>query len=363
MTPDTASLLLDWYALNRRVLPWRASPNQKPDPYKVWLSEIMLQQTVVATVIPYYENFLKTYPTIHDLAQAPLDDILRLWAGLGYYARARNLHACAKKIDSAGCFPTTIKDLMDLPGIGAYTSRAIAAIAFYQPVVPVDGNVERLTARLRGIEEPLPKSRPLLHRSAAMLNHSIIAQNNPSDFAQALFDLGATICTPRNPSCLVCPCRQTCQGYKLDIAKDLPGRLPKAKRPTRYGSVFRVRLDDGRTLLRTRAPGGLLGGTDELPGTPWRDTPWIETEAFSFAPFESKWRKIGTVRHPFTHFLLILNVYENTSKFYDAETMLKTDCSLRNLEKSILSSVMHKCVYLTARPASPVNNELREITK
>lgn len=356
MTPDTASLLLDWYDRNRRGLPWRALPNQKPDPYKVWLSEIMLQQTVVATVIPYYQRFLEAYPTVQDLARAPLEDILRLWAGLGYYARARNLHKCAQAISDAGVFPKTLEGLMALPGIGAYTARAIASIAFYQPVVPVDGNVERLTSRLMAIEDPLPQSRPLLHKRAATLNNAPAAQDRPSDFAQALFDLGATICTPRNPSCLICPCQKTCRAFRLDLAQTLPRRTPKAKRPTRYGCVFRVILSDGRLLLRTRPPHGLLGGTDELPGTPWRETLWKEEEALAFAPFKAEWKKIGEVRHIFTHFSLILHVYESRLKLYDLPDA-EHDYSPRSPEQSIFSSVMRKCIYLTGRPILFNSNE------
>nr|WP_240775355.1 hypothetical protein [Neokomagataea tanensis] len=202
-----ASELLRWYDTHRRTLPWRGSDAERPSPYAVWLSEIMLQQTTVQAVIPYFERFLTDYPTVQALASAPLEDVLQRWAGLGYYARARNLHACAQKIAARGSFPETVEELQALPGIGAYTARAVAAIAFGVPVIPVDGNVERVTARLFAVEDPIPGARPQLHRQAATLNHDPIAQKRPSDFAQALFDLGSSICTPRNPTCLPCPWR------------------------------------------------------------------------------------------------------------------------------------------------------------
>ncbi|UMM64072.1 A/G-specific adenine glycosylase [Aristophania vespae] len=346
MKPDTASLLLAWYDQNRRVLPWRALPGQTPDPYGVWLSEIMLQQTVVATVIPYYQRFLAAYPTVHDLAQAPLNEVLQLWAGLGYYARARNLHACAQKVSKIGFFPSDVNELLELPGIGAYTSRAIASIAFNQPFVPIDGNVERLIARLRGIEDPLPASRAFLHQEASKLNNSAIAQERPSDFAQALFDLGATICTPRNPSCLLCPCQTNCEAFKAGNAKDLPKRSPKPQRPTRYGVVFRVINPNGDILLRTRPPQGLLGGTDELPGTPWREKPWTEKEALEFAPITKNWQKLGEIKHIFTHFILILTVYEMTSNLYDIRDIKCFDSSFKPPKASALSSAMKKCIIL-----------------
>ncbi|MDF7673305.1 A/G-specific adenine glycosylase [Acetobacteraceae bacterium ESL0709] len=317
----------------------------------------MLQQTVVATVIPYYTRFLAAYPTLHDLAEAPLDEVLRLWAGLGYYARARNLHKCAQIVSAAGSFPETLPELMKLPGIGTYTASALSAIAFSRPVVPVDGNVERIIARLKAIDAPLPQSRLLLHQQASLLNHSPSAQERPSDFAQALFDLGATICTPRTPSCLLCPCQKSCKAFSLDIAGELPRRLVRPKKPVRYGTVFRVRLPDGQILLRTRPSQGLLGGTDELPGTPWRETPWESKEALAFAPLSTEWREVGNVRHIFSHFSLILKIYENTAKLYAKDVIAELDCSFRSPEQSALSSVMRKCVYLAERPISSNGKE------
>ncbi len=207
-------------------MPWRALPGQVADPYAVWLSEIMLQQTTVTTVMPYYERFLKCYPTVQVLAAAPQQEVLALWAGLGYYSRARNLHACAQKLAQLGGFPSDVEGLQALPGIGAYTARAIAAIAFGVPVVPVDGNVERITSRLHAIEEPLPAARRQLDRLATLLNDDPQAREAPSDFAQALFDLGAGLCTPRRPSCLMCPWRATCKAY----ATGAPQRFPVRRR-------------------------------------------------------------------------------------------------------------------------------------
>ncbi|EHH67751.1 A/G-specific adenine glycosylase [Gluconobacter morbifer] len=343
MTPD-ASALLRWYDTHRRILPWRSLPGQRPDPYAVWLSEIMLQQTTVKAVIDYYNRFLTHYPTVQGLANAPLEDVLHLWAGLGYYARARNLHACARRASELGGFPETVDALLTLPGIGAYTARAIAAIAFGQPVVPVDGNVERVTARLYAMEDPLPASRSRIAQQAAHLNADAEAQARPSDFAQALFDLGATICTPRAPSCLTCPWRTSCIGQSRGIAASLPVKAPKQARPVRYGAHFVLRDGKGNVLLRQRPPKGLLGGMDECPGTEWRSTRWAEEDALSHAPFLTQWQDRGTVTHVFTHFTLHLTVYEATLPAGHNAGINQSFGTFRPAERAALSGVMKKCL-------------------
>ncbi len=263
----------------------------------------MLQQTVVATVIPYYAKFLAAYPSISDLAAAPLDDILALWAGLGYYARARNLHACAQTVAAQGGFPRSVEGLLRLPGIGPYTAAAIAAIAFSEPVLPVDGNVERVAARLFAITTPLPASKPLIKAAAQTLAQNAAARHAPGDFVQALFDLGATICTPRNPACPSCPWSTACAAHAQGIAATLPVRAAKSARPSRHGTVF-VMLDQaGLVWLRRRPPAGLLGGMLELPGTPWAATPPPATP-----PLAADWQDAGEILHIFTHFSLTLRV-------------------------------------------------------
>ncbi|MFT9448680.1 A/G-specific adenine glycosylase [Gluconobacter japonicus] len=345
MTPD-ASDLLRWYDTHRRTLPWRSLPGERPDPYGVWLSEIMLQQTTVKAVIAYYERFLTHYPTVQDLAAAPQEDVLRLWAGLGYYARARNLHACAKRVAELGQFPDTVDELLKLPGIGAYTARAIAAIAFGRPVVPVDGNVERVTSRLFAIEDPLPASRPLLARQAALLNQAQDAQQRPSDFAQALFDLGATLCTPRNPSCLTCPWRPACQGHADGIAATLPRKAPKQAKPTRYGTHFVLQDASGHMLIRTRPEKGLLGGMDEFPGTDWLATPWDEKDALAMAPVLGPWTACGEVIHVFTHFTLRLMIYAAALPAGHNAGIDPSFGTFRSTKRAALPGVMKKCLAL-----------------
>ncbi|MFC3956635.1 A/G-specific adenine glycosylase [Gluconobacter wancherniae] len=347
VTPD-ASALLRWYDTHRRVLPWRSLPGQRPDPYAVWLSEIMLQQTTVRAVISYYERFLSHYPTVQDLAAAPLEDVLHLWAGLGYYARARNLHACARRVTEMGGFPQTLAELLTLPGIGAYTARAIAAIAFGVPVVPVDGNVERVTARLYSIEDPLPASRPLLAKHAARLNTDQEAQDRPSDFAQALFDLGATICTPRNPSCLTCPWQKKCMGLKNGVAANLPLKTPKQAKPVRYGVHFLLHDHNQNILLRTRPPKGLLGGMDEIPGTEWRSERWSPAEALAAAPALVNWVARGEIKHVFTHFTLYLMVYEATLPANHNAGIDPSFGAFRTTKRAALPGVMQKCLSLAA---------------
>jgi A/G-specific adenine glycosylase len=338
--PASADLLA-WYDRNRRAMPWRALPGETANPYRVWLSEIMLQQTTVTAVVPYFERFLTRFPTVIALAAAPENDVMAAWAGLGYYARARNLHACAKQVAAAGgTFPTSIEALRALPGIGPYTANAIAAIAFGQPVVPVDGNVERIAARLFAIDTPLPAAKPALANAAARLNDSAAARARPSDFAQALFDLGATICTPR-PACGICPWHAPCAARRAGTEADLPRRTAKPARPIRHGAHFWLQNAEGQVLLRRRPPTGLLGGMTELPGTAWRDTPFPQAEATIQAPMPAPWRRAGAIRHVFTHFELHLDVYAARVPAITAAGFL---CAVESLGAEALPSVMRKCV-------------------
>jgi A/G-specific adenine glycosylase len=338
-----AQPLLTWYDRHRRNLPWRARPGEAANPYRIWLSEIMLQQTTVSAAIPYYENFVMRFPTIAALAAAPLESVLAAWAGLGYYARARNLHACAQAVVAAGGFPQDLSGLRALPGIGPYTAAAIGAIAFGIPAVPVDGNVERVTARLFAIEVPLPAAKPAIQDAAAALGADPAAMARPSDFAQALFDLGATICTPANPACALCPWRDPCAGRRAGIAAELPRRAPKKLRPLRHGAHFWL-VDAGENvLLRRRPPHGLLGGMTELPGTVWRDVAWPAAEALGHAPMRADWRPAGQVQHGFTHFELHLELFAARVERIEAEGFLRPVTALAD---AALPSVMRKCVRM-----------------
>ena len=302
-----AERLLAWYDRHRRDLPWRAPPGARPDPYRVWLSEIMLQQTTVATVGGYFLRFLARWPTLSALARADLDEVLREWQGLGYYARARNLHKCARILaaDHDGRFPDGERGLRALPGIGAYTAAAIAAIAFDRRATVVDGNVERVVARLFAVEDPLPGAKPALYRLA----DGLTPDRRPGDYAQAMMDLGATVCTPRSPDCGRCPLAGDCAASREGIAERLPRRAAKAPRPTRYGTAFWAVRPDGAVLLRRRAESGLLGGMMEIPSTGWTEEPAASAEALDLAPVEADWRLLpGEVRHGFTHFRLELAV-------------------------------------------------------
>ena len=324
-------------------MPWRAEPGRTTDPYRVWLSEIMLQQTTVTAVIPYFERFVSRFPSVEALAAAPLDHVLSAWAGLGYYARARNLHACAQAVAALGAFPRDLDGLRALPGIGPYTAAAIGAIAFGIPVVPIDGNVERVAARLFAIDTPLPSAKPAIAQAAALIGSDPAAAARPSDFAQALFDLGATLCTPTSPACGVCPWTAHCVGRRAGIAADLPIKAPKRVRPIRYGVHFWLSDHAGQVLLRRRPPKGLLGGMTELPGTPWRDTPWTAAEAMAHAPAVADWRPAGQVRHGFTHFELILDLCVARADAITAEGLLRP---IAALEHEALPSVMWKCVRM-----------------
>ncbi len=335
-----ASHLLAWYDRHRRDLPWRARPGEAADPYRVWLSEIMLQQTTVAAVGPYYARFLERFPTVEALAAAPTEAVMAAWAGLGYYARARNLHACAKAVAALGSFPDSETGLRELPGIGPYTAAAVAAIAFGRPLVAVDGNVERVVARLFAIDTPLPAAKPEIAAAARTLVDADAAAR-ASDFLQALFDLGATICTPARPACALCPWRPPCRARAAGIAETLPRKAPKPVRPQRHGAHFWLEDAAGNVLLRRRPPRGLLGGMTELPGTAWRDAPWSEAEALAQAPALARWAAVGEVRHGFTHFELTIRLFAARLPRIEADGFLRP---VTDLAEEALPSVMMKCV-------------------
>ncbi len=300
--------LLAWYDRHRRILPWRAAPRETPDPYRVWLSEIMLQQTTVKTVAPYFLRFVQRWPDVRGLAAAPLQDVLRAWAGLGYYARARNLHGCAQAVVTAhaGEFPSEETALRALPGIGAYTAAAIAAIAFDRPTMPVDGNIERIVARLFALDEPLPAAKAKIRKLAEALT----PERRPGDFVQALMDLGASICTPRRPACALCPLSEGCEARRRGDPDIFPVKAAKRKGTLRRGAAFVALRADGMVLVRSRPPKGLLGGMTEVPTTEW-SAAFDARSALAAAPFAgAAWKKLtGTVTHVFTHFPLELVVY------------------------------------------------------
>src|SRR6185437_688961 len=277
MTITHATRLLAWYDRHRRTMPWRAPAGERTEPYRVWLSEIMLQQTTVVTVHDYFHRFVKRWPTVEALAAAPLDDVLSAWAGLGYYARARNLHAGAKAVVErhGGHFPEDEATLLALPGVGPYTAAAIRAIAFDHPASAVDGNVERVIARLLALQTPLPDVKPEIQLRAAEL----VPTKRAGDYAQAMMDLGATVCTPRKPSCVICPLMAGCEGRRQGIAEELPRRAPKTLKPTRRGVAFVLSNREGAVLLRKRPPRGLLGGMDEVPSSAWREGSLVVAEA------------------------------------------------------------------------------------
>lgn len=334
-------MLLDWYDRHRRTLPWRAAPGERAEPYHVWLSEIMLQQTTVATVGSYFRAFVERWPTIAALAAADREDVLRAWAGLGYYARARNLHACAQKIvaDHGGRFPETEQELRRLPGIGDYTAAAIAAIAFDRRAVVMDGNIERVVARLFAEDQPLPKAKPVLKR----LTGSITPNRRPGDFAQAMMDLGATVCTPRQPKCLACPLTGLCRGRQLGIAESLPVKTKKAPKPTRRGVAFWLTRADGAVLLRERPDKGLLGGMQEVPSSAWQTGAMPEpADVVDEMPVAADMTPLpGVVRHTFTHFHLELVVAAGRV----GEQKIGADCRwvpIERLGDEALPTVMHK---------------------
>ena len=340
--------LLEWYDRHARALPWRVPPEDsrsglRPDPYRIWLSEVMLQQTTVAAVKDYFHRFTMRWPTVADLAGAEDGDVMGEWAGLGYYARARNLLKCARAVvaDHGGVFPDTREGLLALPGIGPYTASAIAAIAFGRAETVVDGNVERVMARLHDIHTPLPGAKPELTAVAAALTPAA----RPGDYAQAVMDLGATICTPRNPACGICPWRNPCRARAQGTAADLPRKTPKKAQPVRRGIAYVARRADGAWLLERRPDRGLLGGMLGWPGSDWIEG--VPTEA---PPIKADWQALGAeARHTFTHFHLLLEVRIATVP-QDAHPEHGEFLDTAAFRPSDLPTVMRK-VFDLARPA------------
>jgi len=330
--------LLAWYDRHKRDLPWRGAPSA----YHIWLSEVMLQQTTVPAVAPYYAKFLKHYPDVRALAAAPTEDVMRDWAGLGYYSRARNLHACAKAVAaSGGNFPQTVEGLKALPGIGDYTAAAIAAIAFGKKASVVDGNVDRVVTRLFAIETPLPASKPEIRARAAEIYFDD-ANTRPGDLPQAFMDLGATICVPQNPKCVLCPVNTVCEARKLGLQNELPKRAAKQARPKRKGFVYWVTDDQGRVLLHRRPDKGLLGGMAGLPTSEWSDDP-AHLEDFEIETIEKE-----TVKHVFTHFELTLQIAR--AKIIGARIKRAPDgYYFDDPAKAGLPSVFAKVVKMTAK--------------
>ena len=304
--PIDAGAVLAWYDANARDLPWRVPPaarraGQQPDPYRVWLSEVMLQQTTIAAVKSYFARFTAAWPDVQALAAAPLDAVLREWAGLGYYARARNLHACARVVaeEHGGQFPASAAALAALPGIGAYTSAAIAAICRDERVGVLDGNVERVLTRYWAVKQPVAAVKPALRAALTRF-----VPDRAGDFAQAMMDIGATICAPRNAACMLCPLAPGCRGRQEGNPTLYPVKAVRPERPTRHGHAFVLRDADGDIYLRRRVPRGLLGGMTEVP-----TSDWIGEAHMAEFPLAGDWRAHGTVEHVFTHFRLLLNVW------------------------------------------------------
>jgi A/G-specific adenine glycosylase len=337
-----AARLLAWYDRHHRDLPWRVPPRDllrgvRPDPYRIWLSEVMLQQTGVETVKSYFSAFVDKWPTVEALAAALTEDVMKAWAGLGDYSRARNLKACADRVAaSGGKFPDTEDSLRELPGIGAYTAAAIAAIAFNRPAAVVDGNIERVVSRLYSIKTPLPQAKAEIRAHVARMT----PETRPGDFAQAMMDLGATICTPKRPRCMLCPLREECDATSGD-PELFPVRPPKPEKPLRRGAAFIAVRSDGAILLRKRPEKGLLGGMTEVPTTGWSVRIDGDT-APSAAPFAGNWRRVGRINHVFTHFSLELDVFKTeTGNAAPAGTFWSLPCDISG---EALPTVMKKAI-------------------
>lgn len=344
---DLSADLLDWYDVHARTMPWRVTPGdkvagQRPDPYAVWMSEIMLQQTTVAAVTTYFEKFIARWPTVSALAAAEDADVMGAWAGLGYYARARNLLKCARAVvaEHGGVFPADHAALLKLPGIGPYTAAAIASIAFDLRHTVVDGNVERVMARLHNEHMPLPAAKPILTSYAEALTPNA----RPGDYAQAVMDLGATICSPKSPACGICPWREPCVARIEGTAAQLPRKTPKAAKPVRHGTVYILRRSDGAMLLETRPEKGLLGGMLGWPGSDWID---VKDPRPRNPPVAADWQRIpGEVRHTFTHFHLMLDVMvANVGP--DVQADVGTFLPRAQFRPSDLPTVMRKAFDLT----------------
>lgn len=341
-----AAVLLSWYDRHHRELPWRISPAMarrgiKPDPYHIWLSEVMLQQTTVAAVKAYFAKFVGLWPRVEDLASAAPEDVMVAWAGLGYYARARNLKKCAEAVafSHGGRFPDTEEGLKALPGIGDYTAAAVAAIAFNRPAAVMDGNVERVISRLFAIDAPLPGSKPQMKACVAELT----PEDRPGDFAQAMMDLGATICTPKRPACALCPFNDACLALAGDEPERFPVKAAKKEKPVRLGAAFVAVDEDGHLLLRRRPDSGLLGGMTEVPTTAW--TSRIDGATGSeAAPFAADWQACGTVTHVFTHFELRLSVYRVQVERDKAGAVHGFWAPVTNLDGEALPTVMKKAI-------------------
>jgi A/G-specific adenine glycosylase len=338
------ALLLDWYDRHRRKLPWRPYAGERADPYRVWLSEIMLQQTGVKTVGPYFQKFVARWPDVGALGRASLDDVLRMWAGLGYYSRARNLHACAVAVlrDHGGLFPDTEEGLRALPGIGPYTAAAIAAIAFGARTMPVDGNIERVVSRLFAVEEALPQAKPRIQQLATTL----LGASRAGDSAQALMDLGASICTPSKPACALCPLNEGCLAFARGDQESFPRKAPKKTGALRLGAAFVVTRGD-QLLVRSRPEKGLLGGMTEVPGSDWIAGQEAKA-ALKQAPVLkaiTRWhRKAGVVNHVFTHFPLELVVYTATVPARTAAPEGMRWVPIATLQDEALPNLMRKVI-------------------
>jgi A/G-specific adenine glycosylase len=345
------ALLLEWYDRHRRRLPWRPLPGERADPYRVWLSEIMLQQTGVKTVGPYFEKFVARWPDAEALGRASLDDVLRMWAGLGYYSRARNLHACAVRVlrDHAGVFPDTEEGLRSLPGIGPYTAAAIAAIAFERRTMPVDGNIERVVSRLFAVEEPLPQAKPLIQQLATTLLGPSRAGDEKSragDSAQALMDLGSSICTPKKPACALCPLNDDCAARGRGDQEMFPRKAPKKTGALRRGAAFVVIRGD-QLLVRTRPEKGLLGGMTEVPTSDWvaaQDDKAALQQAPELKSIARWHRRAGVVTHVFTHFPLELIVYTSSVSARSRAPEGMRFVPIATLQDEALPNVMRKVI-------------------
>ncbi|HEY9079569.1 A/G-specific adenine glycosylase [Magnetovibrio sp.] len=336
---DLSTALLAWFSrTGRSDLPWRDAPCGARDPYRVWLAEIMLQQTTCAAVIPYFNRFTSQWPDVKALARADTDDVMRAWAGLGYYARARNMVKCAQEVAEhrQGAFPTNEQDLLSLPGIGPYTAAAIAAIAFQGPAAPVDGNVIRVLSRLYAIEDVMPANKRVVGDYAAKM----LPPGRSGDFAEALMDLGATLCKPKNPNCAACPWTDACQAHREDRVADFPVKAAKKEKPTRRGWAFWIERADGCILLERRPDKGLLGGMTGFPSTPWQTDAIAAAQAVASLPFAGRWEALEeTVRHTFTHFHLELGVIKVSVQDVPGEGLWSAP---HDVEKHALPSVMKK---------------------
>jgi A/G-specific adenine glycosylase len=339
-----AADLLAWYERHGRTLPWRTGPRERaagvrPEPYRVWLSEVMLQQTTVRAVGPFFARFLERWPTIRDLAEAEDGAVMAAWAGLGYYSRARNLIGCAQAVAArpGGQFPSTAAELAGLPGIGAYTAAAIAALAFDEPVAVVDGNVERVVTRLFAINRPMPAGKTAVRNALQPL----VPSDRPGEFAEAMMDLGATICTPKKPACAICPWLEPCGARRQGRQTEFPVKAPRRARPVRFGAAFVARRSDGAILLRRRPPRGLLGGMSEVPGTEWSET----GPGSAIAPLEAEWMQLAVpIEHGFTHFELRLSIHRADVA---ADVAAPGDCwwaAASTLSQEALPNVMKKAI-------------------